>query len=76
MRRKLLPHPILSLTLLVIWLMLVNKVTVGNVLLGAIFGVIVPILTATYCGLLYTSDAADEAPSCGPGCATSAIENR
>ncbi len=48
MRRKLLPHPILSLTLLVIWLMLVNKVTVGNVLLGAIFGVIVPILTAPY----------------------------
>jgi multicomponent K+:H+ antiporter subunit E len=48
MIRKLLPHPLFSFTLLLIWLMLVNKVTVGNVLLGGILGVIVPILTAPY----------------------------
>ncbi len=48
MMRKLLPHPLFSFTLLIIWLMLVNKVSVGNVLLGAILGVIVPILTAPY----------------------------
>ncbi len=48
MIRKLLPHPLFSFTLLIIWLMLVNKVTVGNILLGAIFGVVVPVLTAPY----------------------------
>ncbi len=48
MMRKLLPHPLFSVTLLIIWLMLVNKVTVGNVVLGGILGVIVPILTAPY----------------------------
>lgn len=46
--RKFLPHPIFSLSLLVVWLMLVNKVTVGNILLGGILGVVVPILTAPY----------------------------
>ncbi|MBO9478269.1 Na+/H+ antiporter subunit E [Shimia sp. R11_0] len=48
MRRRLLPHPLFSLSLLVVWLMLVNKVTPGNVLLGAILGVFVPMLTAPY----------------------------
>lgn len=48
MMKKLFPHPILSFALLVVWLMLVNKVTVGNLLLGTIFGVVVPILTAPY----------------------------
>ncbi|GAA6179649.1 MULTISPECIES: Na+/H+ antiporter subunit E [unclassified Shimia] len=46
--RRLLPHPFFSFSLLVVWLMLVNKVTPGNVLLGAILGIIVPMLTAPY----------------------------
>lgn len=48
MLRRVFPHPLLSLTLLVVWLMLVNKVTVGNVLLGGVLGIAVPILTAAY----------------------------
>lgn len=46
--RRVLPSPWFSVALLVIWLMLVNKVTPGNILLGAILGVIVPVLTAPY----------------------------
>ena len=48
MLRKLIPHPLLSLTLVFVWLGLVNKVTPGNVLLGATFGLLVPIFTAAY----------------------------
>ena len=45
---RVIPHPILSLTLVAVWLGLVNKVTPGNVLLGVIFGLIVPVFTAAY----------------------------
>ena len=48
MLKRLFPHPLLSLTLLFVWLMLVNKVTPGNVLLGAFLGIVVPILTSPY----------------------------
>ncbi len=48
MIRRLLPHPFLTLTMTGIWLLLVNKVTPGNVLLGAVLGLIIPILTAPY----------------------------
>ncbi|MBO9396405.1 Na+/H+ antiporter subunit E [Shimia sp. R9_2] len=48
MMRRLLPHPFFSLTLAIVWLMLVNKVTVGNLILGGFFGVVVPIITAPY----------------------------
>lgn len=46
--KRIFPHPLLSLTLLAVWLMLVNKVTPGNLLLGAIIGVFVPAITAPY----------------------------
>ncbi|MAM62877.1 Na+/H+ antiporter subunit E [Maritimibacter sp. UBA3975] len=46
--RRLVPHPIISVLLLIVWIMLVNKVTVGNLLLGAIFGLAVPVITAPY----------------------------
>lgn len=45
---RVIPHPILSITLVVVWLGLVNKVTPGNLLLGVIFGLIVPVFTAAY----------------------------
>jgi multicomponent K+:H+ antiporter subunit E len=48
MLRKILPHPFLTLLLIVVWQMLVNKVTVGNLVLGAILGIIVPLVTAPY----------------------------
>ncbi|PWK62578.1 Na+/H+ antiporter subunit E [Roseicyclus mahoneyensis] len=48
MLRRLVPHPLLSVTLLLVWLGLVNKVTPGNLILGAGFGLVVPMLTAAY----------------------------
>lgn len=48
MLARIFPHPLLSVVLLFVWLALVNKVTPGNVLLGAILGVVVPIITAPY----------------------------
>ncbi|WP_101068669.1 Na+/H+ antiporter subunit E [Roseovarius salinarum] len=48
MLKRVFPHPLLSVTLTVVWLALVNKVTLGNLILGGILGIIVPILTAPY----------------------------
>jgi len=48
MLRKIVPHPYLTLLLIVVWQMLVNKVTPGNLLLGAILGVAIPLITAPY----------------------------
>lgn len=48
MLRRIFPHPILSLTLVIVWLMLVNKVTSGNLFLGVVFGVVIPVMTAPY----------------------------
>ena len=48
MVRKLLPHPLLSLLLLAVWTALVNKVTPGNLVLGAILGIVIPVMTAPY----------------------------
>ncbi|MCR9273083.1 MULTISPECIES: Na+/H+ antiporter subunit E [Mameliella] len=48
MLKRIFPHPLLSLTLLLVWLMLVNKVTTGNILLGGFLGIVVPILTSPY----------------------------
>lgn len=48
MLTRLVPHPILSLTLVLVWLGLVNTFTLGNLILGAAFGLIIPMLTAVY----------------------------
>lgn len=48
MLKRLIPHPILSVALVVVWLMLVNHVSLGNLLLGAILALVVPALTGPY----------------------------
>lgn len=48
MLKRLIPHPLLSLMLTVVWLMLVNKITLGNLVLGAALGLIIPIITQPY----------------------------
>ena len=45
---RIVPHPLLSLTLILVWLALVNKFTLGNLILGTAFGLIIPMLTAPY----------------------------
>ncbi len=48
MLRRILPHPLLTLTLTVGWLMLMNSVTLGGVVFGLILGLLLPVLTAAY----------------------------
>lgn len=48
MLRRLFPHPLLTLTLAVVWVMLVNTLTLNAVVFGLIVGTIVPLLTAAY----------------------------
>lgn len=46
--RRLLPHPALSATLLVVWLLMANDVTVGGILLGTVFALILPKFTEPF----------------------------
>ncbi|WP_135466677.1 Na+/H+ antiporter subunit E [Crenalkalicoccus roseus] len=48
MLQRLFPHPVLSLVVAVVWLMLANDLSPGHVLLAIAFGVAVPKLTAAY----------------------------
>ena len=48
MLARFIPHPLLSLTLVLVWLGLVNTFTLGNLLLGAVIGIAIPMLTAAY----------------------------
>lgn len=48
MIRRIFPHPMLSLSLTIVWMMLVNKVTPGNLVLGGALGIVVPIITSPY----------------------------
>lgn len=48
MLARLIPHPLLSLTLVAVWLGLVNTFTLGNLILGSAVGIIIPMLTAAY----------------------------
>lgn len=48
MLKRLIPHPLLSVTLTLVWLGLVNKITLGNFILGGVLGIAVPMLTAPY----------------------------
>lgn len=40
-----LPHPLLSFTLVILWLALVNQVRAGSVVMGIILGLAIPIVT-------------------------------
>lgn len=48
MTRKLFPHPGLSLVLIVVWLLLWNRFSLGALVLGLLTGLLVPLLTAPY----------------------------
>ncbi len=48
MLQRLVPHPLLSLTLILFWLALVNTLTLGHVILGTLFGIGIPMITAPY----------------------------
>lgn len=46
--KRWLPHPLLSLLLVLIWLLLANQLTFGHVLLGAVLGWAIPLYTARF----------------------------
>lgn len=48
MIRKLFPHPTLSLTLALLWVLLANGATPGAVVMGLILGVLIPLFTARF----------------------------
>ena len=43
-----LPHPLLSLTLTGVWLLLANSLSMGHVLLGMFLGILIPLLTREF----------------------------
>lgn len=48
MLRKLFPHPYLTLLLVITWMLLVNHLKLGSLVLALILGTIIPIITAPY----------------------------
>lgn len=48
MIRRLLPHPVLTSTLILVWLLLANDLSAGSLVLAVAVGVVVPIVTAPY----------------------------
>ena len=47
-RRRWLPHPALSVVLLIVWLLLNHSVSVGHIVLGAVIGVLIPMFTQRF----------------------------
>jgi multicomponent K+:H+ antiporter subunit E len=47
-RRRLLPHPGLSLFMWALWLLLINQASVGHLLLGALLAWLIPYLTQEF----------------------------
>lgn len=48
MTRRLLPHPLLTTLLIVVWCLLINDITLGTVVFGAILGLLIPMATRAY----------------------------
>lgn len=46
--RRLLPHPLLTLTLAILWLLLVNQFSAGHLVLGLLLGWLIPLLTSAF----------------------------
>ncbi len=48
MLKRLFPHPVLSVLLVIVWLMLVNGFKIGSLVMALILAIVIPILTAPY----------------------------
>ena len=46
--RKLFPHPVLTVTLILIWMLLANRLAVGSLVMAIILGTAIPLITAPY----------------------------
>jgi Multisubunit Na+/H+ antiporter, MnhE subunit len=48
MRKILVPHPILTLLITLVWVLLANEFSAGHLVLGLILGVLIPQITSVY----------------------------
>ena len=48
MMARMFPHPQLTLMLTLVWLLLVNTVTLGNLILGLVLGIAIPVITQPF----------------------------
>lgn len=48
MLAKLLPHPLLTVTLVIVWMLLLNAFSVGGLVLAVVLGLAIPIATSRY----------------------------
>ncbi|OYX95483.1 MAG: Na+/H+ antiporter subunit E [Novosphingobium sp. 17-62-19] len=46
--RRLIPHPGLSVLLIVVWLLMANAITVGGLVVGIVIGILLPIFTGPF----------------------------
>jgi len=46
--RRFLPHPLLSFTLVILWLLLVNQLSAGHLVLGILLGWLIPYATSAF----------------------------
>lgn len=46
--KNLLPHPLLSFSLILLWLLLVNQLSAGHIVLGALLGWLIPFATRRF----------------------------
>ncbi|WP_199798814.1 Na+/H+ antiporter subunit E [Qipengyuania thermophila] len=46
--KRLLPHPLLTVTLVAVWLLLLNGFSIGALVVGFVIGIVVPLFTAPY----------------------------
>lgn len=46
--RRIFPHPLLTLTVVVFWQMLLNDFSLGGLLLGIFLGIVIPLITAPF----------------------------
>jgi multicomponent K+:H+ antiporter subunit E len=48
MMKRILPHPGLSVLLLIVWLLMANRVTVGGIVVGAVLALVLPKFTEPF----------------------------
>jgi len=48
MMARMFPHPQLTLMLTLVWLLLVNTITPGNLILGLVLGIAIPVITQPF----------------------------
>jgi len=48
MLKKLFPHPGLTILLALVWMLMLNALSFGGLLLGLLFGIVVPLFTAPF----------------------------